>query len=80
MKIRRYEIVKSMHTIICAMNDGSAYAEWTYLVPDQASDYDLQDIAEDDELFNDTCELFRQIFAEFVNEKGYIYADRQAWG
>ena len=37
----RYEIMKSMHTIICAMNNEDAYSSWIYIVPDEASDDDL---------------------------------------
>ena len=42
----RYEIMKSMHTIICAMNNEDAYSSWIYIVPDEASDDDLMDIVQ----------------------------------
>ena len=57
----RYEIMKSMHTIICAMNNEDAYSSWIYIVPDEASDDDLMDIATDDELFADACAALEQL-------------------
>lgn len=74
----RYEIVKSMHTIICALNNEAAYYDhWILLVPDCATDEDLRDIAEDNTLFSDTCHLFRRIFPRYADDG--IFADRCVW-
>lgn len=61
----RYEILKAMHKLICSMNDESAYCEWIYLVPDEATTEDLWDIAEDVESFKDSCVLFRDIMKQY---------------
>ena len=73
----RYEIMKSMHTIICAMNNEDAYSSWIYIVPDKASDDDLMDIATDDELFADACVAFKSAMQEY-GEDGF-YIDKKVW-
>lgn len=73
----RYEIVKAMHEIVCAMNNEQAYFQWIYIVPDCATDEDLRDIAMDDSLFADTIAAFRRIFTDY---KDYgLYIDRKVW-
>ena len=73
----RYEIMKSMHTIICAMNNEDAYSSWIYIVPDEASDNDLMDIATDDELFADACSAFKSAMQEYGADGFYI--DKKFW-
>ena len=73
----RYEIMKSMHTIICAMNNEDAYSSWIYIVPDEASDDDLMDIATDDELFADACAAFKSAMQEYSADGFYI--DKKVW-
>ena len=73
----RYEIVKAMHTIIKSMNNENAYMRWIYIVPDEASNEDLMDIAQSDELFADTCNAFKSIFTDY-NASG-LYVDKKVW-
>lgn len=74
---RRFELMQAMHTIICAMNDEDAYMRWIYLVPDEATDEDLREIAEDDEFFADVCKAFRRI----LNDHGAagFYVNKKVW-
>jgi hypothetical protein len=67
----RYEILKAMHKLVCSMNDESAYYEWINLVPDEASREDLWEVAEDVELFKDSCELFRWIM-KYYGASGFF--------
>lgn len=46
----RYTLLKSMHTIVCLMNDESAYMRWINIIPDCVSDDELRDCASDDEI------------------------------
>ena len=73
----RYEIVKAMHTIIKSMNNENAYMRWIYIVPDEASNEDLMDIAQSDELFADTCNAFKSIFTDY--KAGGLYVDKKIW-
>ena len=73
----RYEIVKAMHTIIKSMNNENAYMRWIYIVPDEASNEDLMDIAQSDELFADTCNAFKSIFTDC--KAGGLYVDKKVW-
>lgn len=57
--------VKSMNTIISTMNDESAYLSWIHLVPDQATEDDFRDIAESEELFTMTTELFLELLLKY---------------
>jgi len=73
----RYEITKAMHTIVRLMNNEDAYMQWILIVPDEASDEDLWDVAEDDELFADACGAFKSIMKHFGKDGFYI--DKKVW-
>lgn len=73
----RYHFMKAMHSIVCSLNNEEAYYEWIYLVPDQASDEDLFDIAEDDDMFKEACETFRNIMSEYATDGFYI--NKKCW-
>ena len=73
----RYEIMKAMHTLIRAMNDEGAYCSWIYTVPDGATDDDLWDIAEDDELFAEACTAFKSAMKDYG--KSGFYIDNRVW-
>lgn len=71
--LRKYELVKSMNTIVKALNDESGYYDhWIYIVPDEATDEDLMDIAYDEELLEDTINCFKTIMAEYLEDGIYI--------
>ena len=77
----RFELVKSMHTIVMSMNDENAYMTWIYVVPDEATDEDLMDIAENDELYSDTCKLFTKLVRKYGANSGYyVWNDNKSYG
>lgn len=70
-------LMKAMHTVVCALNDEEAYCEWINLVPDDANNDDLVDIAEDDWLFQDACNTFREIMLNY--SEGGFYVHKKRW-
>ena len=71
----RYTLVAAMNHIILSLNDGHAYLEWIEVVPDQADADDILDIAEDDELYNDTAKLFRRLLRAYGDYGFYVAND-----
>lgn len=79
MKQERFEALKSMNTIIESMNDESAYTSWIYIIPDEADDDELREIAEeDDESFRDACNLFAKLVKKYM--KYGLYIDGKVYG
>lgn len=75
----RFEALKSMNTIIKSMNDESAYSAWIYVVPDEADDDELQEIAEEDEeSFKEACNLFAYLVQKYM--KYGLYIDGKVYG
>lgn len=69
LKVLRMNLVGGMNEYIKCLNDETAYYDyWIELVPDEATEDDLESIAEDDELFNDTCELFGKLIKRFGDD------------
>lgn len=70
---RRFELIKSMNTIVKELNNEEAYyGMWIYIVPDEADDEDFHDIAEDEELFIDTINCFKKIMKHYLKDGIYI--------
>ena len=63
------EIVKAMNTIVRGLNDEYAYYDWIDIVPDEATDDDFKDIAENDEILTDTLRRFKYIIAKYFKFK-----------
>ena len=75
----RFEALKSMNTIIKSMNDESAYNEWIWIIPDEADDDELMEIAEEDEeTFEDACKLFAKLVKKYI--KYGMYIDGEVYG
>ena len=75
----RFEALRSMNTIIKSMNDESAYTSWIYIIPDEADDDELREIAEDDEeSFRDACNLFAKLVKKHM--KYGLYIDGKVYG
>lgn len=73
IKNRKYELVKSMNTIVKDLNNEDAYYEyWNCVVPDGADDDDFYYIAEDEELFGDTVKCFKIIMRYYLKDGIYI--------
>lgn len=54
----RMEFLKKLDTIIRYINDEEFHDVWFTYFPDGADKYDLEYIASDDEMFNETCSIF----------------------
>lgn len=69
----RFEALKSMNTIIKSMNDESAYTSWIYIIPDEADDDELREIAEEDEeSFKEAVHAFMGIMNKRLKYGLYI--------
>ncbi len=67
--VEKTKMVEAMHLLVKALNDEDAYDCWCNIVPDGADTNDLVDIAEDEDLFRETCEAFRSIMADYGEDK-----------
>ena len=75
----KFEALRSMNTIIKNMNDESAYNAWIYIIPDGADDDELMEIAEEDEeSFEDACNLFAKLIKRYM--KYGLYIDGKVYG
>lgn len=71
----RVDLLKGFHAIMIAMNDENAYSQWIFTVPDEATDEDFMDIAEDYEMFDSVVNEFLAIFRRF-NRYGLVIGGR----
>lgn len=73
--LEKYELLKAMHTIVRSLNhEGAYYDRWILIVPDEATDEDLRDIAEDDddEIFRDSVKCFEGIMRDYIKDGIYV--------
>ena len=63
----RINQLKAMHTLMCEANDELIYMRWIYLMPDCPSEEDFEDIAIDDEEYNECFDLFVKLVAKEGN-------------
>ena len=71
----RFEVLKAMNTLACATNDeGFMVNHWLYIIPDEADDEELLDIAVNDEdIFNEAVACFLDHWDEYaLNDGLYI--------
>ena len=72
LKEKRIENLRNMHELMCKMNNEEAYMWWIEVgVPDEPSYYDLVDIAEDDEMYEECIETFLKILKEYGKD-GFV--------
>lgn len=65
----RANMLGGMNEYAHLFNDETAYLDcWILLVPDEATEEDLMDIAEDDESFNAVCVLFGKLIKRFGDD------------
>ena len=57
-----------MHELMIQTNDEEIYMAWIMVMPDQPSEEDFRDIAEDGEQFNDCYKLF----VKLIQDDGYL--------
>ena len=68
----RYETLKAMNLLAKEVNDeGFYYDHWIYIVPDEADDNEIREIAYDDEgIFSDAVRCFINHFSKYAKESG----------
>lgn len=65
---KRVGLLKGMHEYVLGhISDEEAYMTWILLVPDEPDEEDFQNIAEDDELWEESCELFSRVVRSYEN-------------
>lgn len=62
---KRIEELKQMHERMMNMNHEDAYMWWIEVVPDEPSEDDFRDIAEDDESFAEVKDLYLKILTKY---------------
>ena len=68
----RAEFVQSMNNVVKHLNDENAYMHWITVVPDEAEQADFEDIADDEELFDEVVYLFKNIMKRYLKNGIYI--------
>jgi len=76
----RTKIITAMHTIITSMNDERAYMSWIYYVPDEATNDDFEEIAQDNELYDEVCAKFTRLVKGYGKSGYYASGDDYAYG
>lgn len=66
-KEARINQLKAMHALMCEANDESIYMSWIYVMPDCPSDVDFEDIAIDDEYYNECFDKFVMLISKNGN-------------
>lgn len=74
----RFEILKAMNTLAHATNDeGFMTNHWLYIIPDEADDEELLDIAVNDEdIFNDAVACFLDHWDEYALNGGLYIGNK----
>lgn len=52
-----------MHKLMVEANDENIYMEWILLMPDDPTNEDIEDIALDDQMYNECFDLFVKLIA-----------------
>lgn len=68
----RAEFVQSMNDIVRHLNDENAYSRWIEVVPDGAEQANFEYIADEEELFDETVYLFKNIMKRYLKNGIYI--------
>lgn len=79
--MKRRNILKAMNTIVRALNDETAYyRRWIYIIPDEADDDELEDIADNmPDIFEEAVELFGDIMRSKRYTEGGIYVEGKVY-
>lgn len=65
---QRLSNLKKMHSIMVRMNNEDAYSHWIMFVPDEPSEEDLKDIAEDVDDYDEVVTLFIQLVYRYGSD------------
>lgn len=59
--VERLLAIQKMHQDIIDLGDEELYMVWIMMVPDEPSDWDFVDIAEDKEFFEECVALYKRL-------------------
>ena len=66
MKVLKMNILGGMNELVKEIGDEDILMNWiTYGVPDEATEEDLAEIADDDDCFADVCAYFTKIVKKY---------------
>lgn len=57
----RIRQLKAMHELMMVANEEDIYFTWIYTMPDEPSEEDFEDIADDDEMYNHCFDVFLRL-------------------
>ena len=66
-KEARINQLNLMHRLMIEANDENIYMTWILLMPDEPTDEDIEDIAMDDEAYNECFDLLVKLIAKKGN-------------
>lgn len=69
----RFHLISAMNEVMRAMNNEDAYMEWIYTCPDEASESDILDIAQSDEMMKDCEKEFFRIIKQYGDDGLFYY-------
>lgn len=75
LREKRITLLKAMHTIMLNMNNEQAYYTWIMVMPDEATEEDFVDTADDDDFFDAAKETFEYIMKEYIKDGLYVGGD-----
>lgn len=75
------KVLIGMNNIVKALNHEGAYFDhWIYIIPDEADDDELEDIADNmDDIFQDAVECFGRIMRKKAYVEGGLYLDKKVY-
>lgn len=62
--VERLLAIQKMHQDIIDLGDEELYMVWIMMVPDEPSEWDFVDIAEDEEFFEECVTLYKRLMKE----------------
>lgn len=68
----RKDLIVGMNAIMISMNNEDAYSEWIFTVPDDVDSDELEEISQDDELFEECVREFLRIFRKYNRDGLYV--------
>lgn len=67
----RIRKIKAMHEMVLNIDNEGYYMTWIYTVPDEPTEEDFEDIAEDVEFYNEVESLFKRLIAKAINNNDF---------
>lgn len=66
---KRVALLKRMHNVMMNIDNEDYYMAWIYIMPDQPTEEDFLDIAEDEALFNEVLYHYSGIITKAIEEE-----------